>query len=177
MKMTFDVDEIRVASPCQARWNDMTGDERTRFCGQCQKHVYNLSAMTRKQIASLVREKEGKFCGRFYRRPDGRLLTADCPSRVRRIRARLAKIGGALCALVLSVIGCSPRQTNQSGVGRSGGDLMGKVAVPSPVYATNRERTTMGFVALPHLPRDTNVSMRIGQISVVPHVASSRHSR
>lgn len=175
--MTFDVDEIRVASPCQARWNDMTGDERARFCGQCQKHVYNLSAMTREQIASLVREKEGEFCGRFYRRADGRLLTADCPSRLRRLRERLAKIGGALCALVFSVIGCSPRQTNQSGVGSSEGDLMGKVAVASPVCATNRTPATMGFVALPQLPRDTNVAMRIGQISVVPHVASSRHSR
>ena len=115
MKMTINVDEIRVASPCNARWNDMDGDERARFCGQCSKNVFNLSAMTRVQIETLVREKEGKFCGRFYRRPDGRMLTADCPSRLRRVRERLAKIGGALCALVLSVVGCSSRRGDWCG--------------------------------------------------------------
>ena len=144
----------------------MTGDEHARFCGQCQKNVYNLSAMTREQIETLIREKEGKFCGRFYRRTDGRLLTADCPSRVRRIRAHLAKIGGALCALVLSVIGCSPRQTSQNGGGKSGEILMGDVAMPTPVCATNPTPATMGFVALPQQTPATNVPVIMGKIAL-----------
>src|SRR6516162_8887116 len=37
---------LRVASPCPADWNAMQGDDRVRFCGQCEKNVYNLSAMT-----------------------------------------------------------------------------------------------------------------------------------
>jgi hypothetical protein len=197
MKMTFDVDEIRVASPCHARWNDMTGDERARFCGQCQKNVYNLSAMTRKQIEALIREREGKFCGRFYRRPDGRMLTADCPSRMRRIRARLAKVGGALCALVLSVIGCSPKQTSQNGGGKSGEILMGDVAVPVSTCTTNPTPATMGLVALPQQlpdtnspmlmgrialptpqpPPHTNAPVLMGEISVVPNSASSQPAK
>src|SRR5262245_10819613 len=70
---------VRVASPCTARWADMTGDERARFCAQCQKHVYNLSEMTAEAASSLIREKEGKLCVRFYQRADGTVLTADCP--------------------------------------------------------------------------------------------------
>ena len=89
MNMKIDVDNIRVASPCNARWEDMDGDERARFCGQCRKHVFNLSAMTRTQIESLIREKEGKLCGRFYQRPDGRMITADCPTGQQRRRNRL----------------------------------------------------------------------------------------
>ena len=87
---------VRVASPCTARWADMTGDERSRFCAQCQKHVYNLSEMTAEAASSLIREKEGKLCVRFYQRADGTVLTADCPvgaaAVVRRVK-RLIAVG------------------------------------------------------------------------------------
>jgi len=83
---------IHVASPCSARWQDMTGDERARFCGQCRKHVYDLSQMTTESAAELIREKEGKLCVRFYRRADGTILTADCPVGVAAIMLRLKRL-------------------------------------------------------------------------------------
>src|SRR5262245_3088417 len=61
-------DNLRVATPCKADWNDMSGDEQVRFCGECGKHVYNLSRMTREEGEALVRQKEGRLCVRFYRR-------------------------------------------------------------------------------------------------------------
>ena len=174
--MTINVDEIRVASPCHARWNDMDGDERARFCRQCSKHVFNLSAMTRPQIETLVREKEGKFCGRFHRRADGTMLTADCPSRLRQIRERVAQIGGALCALVLSAVGCSPRPTHQTGGGKMGRIVMGDVAVPPVVCATNRSPEIMGKIALPTPSPATNSRVLQGEIYLAPpanpHAAS-----
>ncbi len=170
MKTTFNVDEIRVASPCDARWNDMAGDERARFCRQCSKHVFNLSALTRVQIETLVREKEGKFCGRFHRRADGTLLTADCPSRLRKMRGRLAKLGGALCALALSVLGCSGRRANPDR-GETGQVLMGDVAMPVAVGATNQPPEIMGKIALPEPPQphNTNARVLLGEISVAPN--------
>lgn len=57
----------------------MSGDERARFCAQCSKRVYNFSVMTGAEVTALVQETEGKLCGRFYRRSDGTMLTADCP--------------------------------------------------------------------------------------------------
>jgi hypothetical protein len=87
---------VRVASPCVARWADMTGDDRARFCAQCQKSVYNLSEMTAEDAADLIRKKEGKLCVRFYQRADGTVLTADCPvgagALMRRVK-RLIAIG------------------------------------------------------------------------------------
>lgn len=94
------LNRVRVASPCNARWEDMTGDERVRFCGQCQKNVFNLSALSRTEAERLVREKEGKFCGRFHQRRDGRMLTADCSVGRQRQRTRLLKLTLALLALV-----------------------------------------------------------------------------
>src|SRR5436190_15738783 len=70
---------VRIASPCNARWEDMDGDERSRFCRHCSKHVYNFSEMTAQAAATLIREREGNLCGRFYQRADGTMLTADCP--------------------------------------------------------------------------------------------------
>jgi len=95
------LDQVRVASPCHARWEDMAGDERARFCRHCQKHVFNLSAMTRAEAEALIREKDGRFCGRFYRRRDGRMLTADCRVGRRLRQWRFVKVGAALAALLL----------------------------------------------------------------------------
>src|SRR4051812_43681240 len=36
------LDSLTVASPCSANWAEMTGDDRSRFCGKCEKNVYNL---------------------------------------------------------------------------------------------------------------------------------------
>lgn len=80
--------EIRVASPCNADWNSMTGDAQTRFCAQCAKNVYNLSAMTTQQAEALLREKEGKLCVRYYQRKDGTVLTADCSVGLRKKRVK-----------------------------------------------------------------------------------------
>jgi hypothetical protein len=98
------LDDIRVASPCPARWDDMTGDEQSRFCGSCKKNVYNLSAMTREAAEALVRAKEGDLCVRYYRRADGTVLTADCSVGVRRKRVQLVAAAGAVTALAAGAV-------------------------------------------------------------------------
>ena len=80
MSAKLDINALKMASPCPARWEDMQGDERSRFCLHCQKQVYNFSAMTPKEVEALVTEKEGHLCARMYRRRDGKVLTADCPT-------------------------------------------------------------------------------------------------
>jgi hypothetical protein len=70
---------VRVASPCKERWDDMVGDERVRFCGRCEKNVYDLSALTSEQAEALLRERGESMCVRFFRRSDGTILTSDCP--------------------------------------------------------------------------------------------------
>lgn len=86
------LEDVRIASPCNAGWDDMIGDDKARFCGQCRKNVYNLSAMTRAEAEALLEEREGSMCVRLYRRADGTVLTADCPDGLRNKRVRLAVI-------------------------------------------------------------------------------------
>jgi hypothetical protein len=102
------LDDVRIASPCSASWDDMIGDERVRFCQQCTKNVYNLSALSRQDAEALLRagqEREATrgegLCVRLYRRADGTVLTADCPDGARRKKRRLAlfgAVGGGLMA-------------------------------------------------------------------------------
>jgi len=68
---------IDVPAPCSIGWDVMAGTEQVRFCGQCQKSVYNLSAMTRRQAESVVANKQGRLCAKFERRADGTIVTRD----------------------------------------------------------------------------------------------------
>jgi hypothetical protein len=90
---------IRVASPCTADWNQMTGDDRVRHCGTCDKDVFNLSAMTREDAEALVLEKAGDLCARYYQRKDGTILLADCTVGVAQKRKRRVIAAGAAMLL------------------------------------------------------------------------------
>jgi hypothetical protein len=103
MKTDLEIlDSIRIAAPCPAEWGQMTGDERARFCGQCQKHVYNLSAMSAADAVALIREKEGQLCGRLFRRADGTVITSDCPVGLRAVARRTRRVVAACLAAVVA---------------------------------------------------------------------------
>jgi cytochrome c-type biogenesis protein CcmE len=85
----------RIENPCDVPWSAMKGDERVRLCTQCAKHVYNLSAMTRREAEELL-AREPRLCIRYYERPDGTILTTDCPTGTRKRRARRARRAVAL---------------------------------------------------------------------------------
>lgn len=72
------LDNLKIASPCRADWQDMVGDDRVRHCHSCNKQVFDLSALTRDQAEALILEKHGQLCARYYQRRDGRVMTSDC---------------------------------------------------------------------------------------------------
>lgn len=96
------LDRARIASPCPAKWEEMRGDDRRRFCGKCDKHVYNVVAMPRAEAEAMLREATAGTaempCLRIYRREDGTILTADCPVGVKRKRRRRLVAGAAVSA-------------------------------------------------------------------------------
>lgn len=92
---------IEIATPCDASWDDMAGDERKRFCQQCELHVYNFAAMTEQEAVQLIEETQGRLCGRIYRRKDGTVLTQNCPVGLRAVRRKLAGLVGRIAAAVV----------------------------------------------------------------------------
>jgi hypothetical protein len=94
---------VRVASPCRASWDEMSGDDKSRFCGRCAQFVYNFSEMTPEEAEALIMETEGKMCVRFYRRADGTMLTKDCAVGAR-AGPGLGKLGRAAVAMFLAAL-------------------------------------------------------------------------
>lgn len=92
--------KISVASPCKRDWNKMTGDDRSRYCSDCKLNVYNLSAMSQAELDDMVKQKEGRVCVRFFSRPDGTVLTRDCPVGLTRKRRTYAFSMAALASLI-----------------------------------------------------------------------------
>jgi len=109
---TVTLEQIRIASPYKASWESMTGDEKTRHCGQCDKDVHDLSAMTRAEAEALVTSGQaGRMCVKMWVRPDGTVLTADCPVGLARVRQGLRRVGALFGALLGSLgwlVGCTP---------------------------------------------------------------------
>jgi len=101
---TIQLSNLRIASPCPADWNKMVGDERVRHCSECNLNVYNLSAMTVRQVQELIAGSRGnRLCARLYRRADGTVLTQDCPWSFRALTRKVSRVGAAVLTAIMGV--------------------------------------------------------------------------
>jgi hypothetical protein len=82
----------------------MFGDDRTRLCGSCERNVYNIVGLSRREIETLVQTTEGRLCVRMYQRPDETILTQDCPVGLRAIRKRVATLAGVALSALLGFV-------------------------------------------------------------------------
>jgi hypothetical protein len=104
-KFVNPLNNLKVASPCPQDWDQMLGDGRKRYCGECKLNVYNLSGMTRAEAENLVINAEGRLCVRFYQRADGSVLTQDCPVGWAKVKARTKNYVTALASLIFTFFG------------------------------------------------------------------------
>jgi hypothetical protein len=152
------LDQLQIAAPCKASWDDMVGDEHVRFCGQCEKNVYNLSSLPREEAEALLVAREGSLCVRMYRREDGTVLTADCPVGVkkrRRRRAVAAAVGGGLMAAAAALgmegathtVGDASRHLPTMGEPMVMGSAVAPPIAPTGDPAGNRQNVTPGWTS------------------------------
>jgi len=103
-KFDNPLNNLKIASPCSANWNEMIGNERSRHCGDCQLNVYNLSGMTRLEAENFLVNAEGRVCVRFFKRSDGTVLTKDCPVGWQAIKRRVSKMATAFASLIFAIL-------------------------------------------------------------------------
>jgi hypothetical protein len=108
---TKTLELLRVARPCAVGWGAMRDDGGARFCSACDRHVHDLSLMTRAEIAALAATTGGRFCGRLSRLPDGTLVTSDLFSPRRGPKGRAARAAGAALAALLGLAADAAAQT------------------------------------------------------------------
>jgi hypothetical protein len=117
------LDSITIARPCAVPWDEMQGDDRTRFCNKCNQQFHQLSELTAAEAERLLAEADWSVCVRLELRRDGKVMTADT-LRTRRERTwrwlrRRAAWAAALFALVfLAGCGTGSTRTLQGGTCR-----------------------------------------------------------
>lgn len=124
--------QLRIASPCRAPWENMDGDDRVRFCRECNRNVYNLSVMTETEARGVIAEREGRLCVRFYQRRDGTVLTSDCPvGRKRSFLLAGARTAVAMAGVAVGLTTLSACNSVEDEPVRMGEPLMGTPPVNS----------------------------------------------
>ena len=162
------LDNVRIASPCSADWDAMYGDERKRFCKECKLNVYNLSGMTLEEAERLVTNAEGRLCVRFYRRPDGTMITQDCPVGWAKLKQRTRIYATAAFSMLMTLLtglffvslfrkDAPPPPTM--------GDLVRPTPTPTPYpemgnYATMGAVSVKGEMSLGRVSSDDNNSFK-----------------
>jgi len=105
------LDSLPVARACRSKWDDMPGDDVCRRCSRCGHDVHDLARLTRHEADALVLRLEAP--GGLRRRPDGRVVAADCPPEPPTLLARIgtAGVAGAIAGGVMAVAFGSPLET------------------------------------------------------------------
>jgi hypothetical protein len=114
-KRPSKLDRLQIPEPCSVGWERMTGDENRRFCSACNKHVYNLSTMTRRQAEAILATSRGNLCARVTRKADGTVLTTDdffsTPPKLHQINRRASPIASAVISAIMAISPIATAQT------------------------------------------------------------------
>ena len=158
-KFDSPLNNLRIASPCPANWDEMYGDGRKRFCGDCKLNVYNLSGMTREDAETLVTNAEGRLCVRYFQRADGTVITADCPvgwAKVKqRTRVYATAVASMLIALFSGVLFVSLFSNKKVSIGK-----LIPFSTPTPP-----QYPTMGAIARPEPSPTPTMTVTIPQVA------------
>lgn len=154
---------------CPKAWEDMSGNETTRFCTYCKKHVHNLETMSVSERLTLLSSPAASICSRYkvaLRRP--------APGNEESYLRHMAKYGAgvALTGSVLLVLWEMHEQGNRSVYYRAAGMYRGATGEgcswPPDLYE-ERETVLLGAIASPedYLPEPRSTE---GDIAPVRHV-------
>lgn len=162
-KFTNPLENVRIASPCSADWNEMYGSEQKRFCGDCKLNVYNLSGMTRTEAEALIMNAEGRLCVRFYKRSDGSIITNDCPVGWAGVKHRTKVFATAAASLLMAIFTgvffVSLFSTKKAVVGEY--PMMGAIAVSNSNRDVDDRRYEMGKISTPPAKKKTMAEIKI----------------
>ena len=103
---------LEIAKPCSMDWNAMAGDERKRFCAGCQKHVFNLSAMTQGEARKFADETQGRECIAYVQADEGSIHTPNVLERgLLWLSHRLPRMAALVTVMLpAALVSCSERR-------------------------------------------------------------------
>lgn len=145
----------------------MTGSESVRFCHSCKLNVYNIAQFSDSEAQEIFAQNlnGNRMCTRIYRRPDGTVMTDNCPRALRRLRdwrnrtfSAIAKVAAlATLFLAANLPGAASNDKDKEKVApqpsKSKSTALQSVKpVASPDYAKSpRQESMAGIPAMPDL--------------------------
>lgn len=129
-----DQNDVRIAKPCPKNWDEMTGDDQSRFCNHCEKSVHNLAEMSAADAEKLLCDSSGRVCIRMVSGPQGSFKTKQGWFR------RMAMAGAATLTLI-PMTACAPQESQVVGEAP-----MPEQTQPKPDVKSN---ATIGIAAEP----------------------------
>lgn len=87
--------DIRIPNPCSVDYDSLPGNDVKRFCGSCEKHVYDFRGKDEIYFNSVI-NAHGKVCGVFY---EDEIKQSITPLRKPFYYAIVAKLIGAVLFL------------------------------------------------------------------------------
>lgn len=107
------MNKIYIPNPCSENWNEMSPEEKGRFCSVCSKCVIDFTEKNPQEIQQIIETKSNDtICGRFY---NHQLNIND--SKSGKIKEKLfrhvplslqnSRLSLGLLSLILFLIGCS----------------------------------------------------------------------
>jgi hypothetical protein len=108
--------DIRIASPCHKNWNQMVGSEQVRYCPECQRSVYNFSAMTTSEVEAIAAAREGRLCVRFYQAADGSMQIQNSPRGLHESIRRASLVAASAMSALLTfgpAMAVTPQQNQE----------------------------------------------------------------
>ena len=122
-------DEALIRQPCSEDWDAMTGDDKRRFCGLCNKNVHNLSAMTEPEARAVVAQQD--VCVRYSLDPKGQSIRHR-PRR--RFVVRAVATAAITAGLALPAAAAISREPGQVGLLSQAWEALTEWASPGPEY-------------------------------------------
>jgi hypothetical protein len=163
--MGIELANLRLGFACKQRWEDMVGDDRVRACNGCDRQVFNLSAMTREEAEAVLATRGLTPCVRFYRRPDGTVMTTDCPAGTRREGRRLAVVASSFAAG--SALAAAPPAMAEPPATESAAPQEDLAADPASGNTMTTDEPVIVTEHLMGIPVDTRIEFEMGIITVV----------
>ncbi len=118
------------AVPCGNVWESLPGDERARHCAQCNRHVYNLAALSPEDFDALQAENPERLCVVMARPP-------------RRFLPLFAKPFAAIVSLVLLCQMAGAQEKQQPQLRRCQDYLYTPMAFPSQTQCLDETGKTV----------------------------------
>ena len=106
--------QLEVKTPCSANWNQMSGNDKVRFCEHCQLTVNDLTSLTPKRIRRLIAKLQGRLCVRYHRGSDGKPLISQAPMKLHQISRRVSRVAAGVFTATLSLGNATGQQSTTS---------------------------------------------------------------